>query len=238
ADAGEPPSASEWRRFLQERLPGYMVPSAFVAIPALPLTPNGKLDRAALPAPSIVRETEVVAPRTQDEQRLADIFAELLRIPKVGIHDNFFELGGDSILAIQIVARARWAGLHFTPRQIFEQPTIAGLLTVVNTAPIPAGKEAVPGTAPLTPIQHWFFEQRLANPQHYNQAVLLQVSPDIDDARWIYAFGQLLTHHDALRLRFFNTGEGWIQTLADRPAEIPYRRTDLSGITPPQRAAA
>jgi len=238
ADADEPPSAGEWRRFLQERLPGYMVPSAFVAIPALPLTPNGKLDRAALPAPSIVRETEAVAPRTQDEQRLADIFAELLRIPKVGIHDNFFELGGDSILAIQIVARARCAGLHFTPRQIFEQPTIAGLLTVVNTAPIPAEKETVPGTAPLTPIQHWFFEQKLANPQHYNQAVLLQVSPDIDDARWVYAFGQLLTHHDALRLRFFHTGEGWIQTLAEPPAEIPYRRTDLSGITPLHRPAA
>ncbi len=122
-----------------------------------------------------------MAPRTEDERRLADIFAEVLHLPQVGIHDNFFELGGDSILAIQIVARARAQGLRFTPRQLFEQPTIAGLLSVADAAIIAAEQGTVTGTAPLTPIQHWFFEQNLVDPQHYNQAVLLPVSPDIDD---------------------------------------------------------
>jgi aryl carrier-like protein len=169
-----------------------------------------------------------VVPRTEDEQRLAEIFTQVLRLDQVGIHDNFFELGGDSILAIQIVARSRSKGLRFTPRQLFEQPTIAGLLTVANTDSIAAEQGIVTGTAPLTPIQRWFFEQELADPQHYNQAVLLTVSRDIDDNRWIRVFDQLLTHHDALRLRFFRTGDGWIQTLADPGSATPYRRIDLS----------
>ena len=173
----KPPSVSEWRHFLQARLPDYMVPSAFVALAALPLTANGKVDRSALPIPAVARETAAVAPRTEDERRLADIFAEVLHLPQVGIHDNFFELGGDSILAIQIVARARAQGLRFTPRQLFEQPTIAGLLAVADAAIIAAEQGTVTGTAPLTPIQHWFFEQNLVDPQHYNQAVLLTVSP-------------------------------------------------------------
>ncbi len=228
--ADKTPAASEWRPFLQARLPDYMVPSAVMALTALPLTANGKIDRSALPAPAIVRETEAAAPRTEDEQRLAAIFAEILRLDQIGIHDNFFEMGGDSILAIQIVARARSKGLRFTPRQLFEQPTIAGLLTVGNAAPIATEQGTVTGTAPLTPIQHWFFEQELVDPQHYNQAVLLTVARDIDDSRWVHIFDQLLAHHDALRLRFFRTGDEWIQILADPGAETPYSRIDLSGV--------
>ncbi|ARO86883.1 non-ribosomal peptide synthetase [Nitrosospira lacus] len=236
--ADKAPSASEWRSFLQARLPDYMVPSAFVALPALPLTANGKIDRAALPVPAMAREAEAAVPRTEDEQRLAEIFAQVLRLDQVGVHDNFFELGGDSILAIQIVARARGRGLRFTPRQLFERPTIAGLLTVANTGSIAAEQGIVTGTAPLTPIQHWFFEQELADPQHYNQVVLLAVSRDIDDNRWIRVFDQLLAHHDALRLRFFRTGDGWIQMLADPGSVTPYRRIDLSGVARSQRMAA
>ena len=95
--ADKPPSVSEWRRFLQARLPDYMVPSAFVALAALPLTANGKVDRSALPVPAVAREAEAVVPRTEDEQRLAEIFAQVLRLDQVGIHDNFFELGGHSL---------------------------------------------------------------------------------------------------------------------------------------------
>ncbi len=234
----KPPPVSEWRHFLQARLPDYMVPSAFVTLAALPLTANGKVDRSALPIPAVTRETAAVAPRTEDERRLADIFAEVLHLPQVGIHDNFFELGGDSILAIQIVARARAQGLRFTPRQLFEQPTIAGLLALADATIVTAEQGAVTGTAPLTPIQHWFFEQNLVDPQHYNQTVLLTVSPDIDDDCWIRVFNQLLAHHDALRLRFFRTDDGWMQTLADPGGEIPFARIDLSGVEPSQRAAA
>ncbi|HEX8871242.1 MAG TPA: amino acid adenylation domain-containing protein, partial [Candidatus Acidoferrum sp.] len=234
----KPPPMSAWRHFLQARLPDYMIPSAFVTLTALPLTANGKVDRSALPIPVAAREIAAAAPRTEDERRLADIFAGVLHLPQVGIHDNFFELGGDSILAIQIVARARTQGLRFTPRQLFEQPTIAGLLTVADAATIAAEQGTVTGTAPLTPVQHWFFEQNLTDPQHYNQAVLLTVSPDIDDGRWVRVFNQLLAHHDALRLRFFRTEDGWMQTLADPDGETPFSRVELSGIEPPERAAA
>ena len=126
----KPPPVSEWRHFLQARLPDYMVPSTFVALAALPLTANGKVDRSALPIPAITRETAAVAPHTEDERRLADIFAEVLHLPQVGIHDNFFELGGDSILAIQIVARARAQGLalHSPPAfRAAEHCRIAGV---------------------------------------------------------------------------------------------------------------
>ncbi|SCX63279.1 non-ribosomal peptide synthase domain TIGR01720/amino acid adenylation domain-containing protein, partial [Nitrosospira sp. Nsp1] len=233
----QPPPVSEWRHFLQARLPDYMVPSAFVALAALPLTANGKIDRSALPRPAVARETAAVAPRTEDERRLADIFAEVLHLPQVGIHDNFFELGGDSILAIQIVARARAQGLRFTPRQLFEQPTIAGLLTITDATIIAAEQGTVTGTAPLTPIQHWFFEQNLVDPQHYNQTVLLPVSPGIDDDRWVSIFNLLLDNHDALRLRFFRTDEGWLQTLAAPDGVAPFARVDLSGVEPSQQAA-
>ncbi len=105
-----------------------MVPSAFVALAALPLTANGKVDRSALPIPAIARETAAVAPRTEDERRLADIFAEVLHLPQVGIHDNFFELGGHSLLATQAVSRIRDIMHAVVPLHVFfEAPTVAEL---------------------------------------------------------------------------------------------------------------
>ncbi|WP_036720642.1 amino acid adenylation domain-containing protein, partial [Paenibacillus sp. JCM 10914] len=106
----------ELREYLKATLPDYMVPSYFMTLDSLPLMPNGKLDRKALPAPEVVGETEYAAPRTEVEQKLAEIWRQVLRAEQVGIHDNFFELGGDSILSIQIVSRANQAGLKLTPR--------------------------------------------------------------------------------------------------------------------------
>lgn len=131
----------ELRRFVEERLPEYMVPSTFVLLEALPLTSNGKVDRRALPAPDTTRpelaET-YVAPRNPVEEVLAEIWAEVLRLEQVGIHDNFFELGGDSILSIQIIAKAHQTGLQLTPRQMFQHPTLAELAVVVGTTAVQA----------------------------------------------------------------------------------------------------
>jgi len=132
------PSVGELRSFLKERLPDYMAPAAFVFLDALPLTPNGKVDRKALPAPDGARpemEQALAAPRTPSEDILARIWAEVLRLDRIGVNDNFFELGGDSILSIQIVARASRAGLRLTPRHIFQHQTIAELASVAGTAP-------------------------------------------------------------------------------------------------------
>jgi aryl carrier-like protein len=116
------------RRFLSRILPGYMVPSIYVPLDALPLNANGKLDRLALPDPKPVElQNTYVAPRTPVEQILANIWADILGIKRVGIHDNFFELGGDSILGLQMAARANQAGIRLNITQIAAQPTIAEL---------------------------------------------------------------------------------------------------------------
>lgn len=126
---------NELRRYLEFRLPVYMVPATFVVLESFPLTANGKVDRNALPAPDTAKrevEADYVAPRNTVEESLAAIWTEVLRVEQVGIHDNFFGLGGDSILSIQIIARANQEGLQLTPRQMFQYQTIAELATVAR----------------------------------------------------------------------------------------------------------
>jgi acyl carrier protein len=122
---------SELRSFLQSKLPDYMTPSAFVFLDALPLTPNGKIDRKALPLPEPARpelEQVFVAPHTPEEKVVADIWAQVLGLERVGIHDNFFELGGHSLKATQVISRIRAAlQIELPLRMLFEAPTVAGL---------------------------------------------------------------------------------------------------------------
>ncbi len=216
------------RAFLQERLPEFMVPSAFVVLGSLSLTPNGKVDRKALPAPDRTHpelEETYVAPLTETEQTLARIWCDVLGLDRAGIHDNFFELGGDSILSIQIIARARAAGLQLTPQQIFQHQTIAELATVARTLLSTAAEQgSIAGPAPLTPIQRWFFEQSLSEAHHFNQATLLAVSPATDANCMREAVGHVMRHHDALRLRFRRSEE---QHHAEYTGGVPFREIDL-----------
>lgn len=209
------PAVDDLRRFLEQTLPDYMIPATFITLAEMPLTPNGKVDRRALPAPDTTRPDLAVAfaaPETDQEKILADIWSQLLGVANVGIHDNFFELGGDSILSIQLVARANQAGLHLTPHHIFQHPTIAGLTAVAGTGPvIQAEQGVVIGETPLTPIQHWFFEQDQPQPHHWNQSLLLRVNSPLE-ADWLQtAVTHLIAHHDALRLRFHRDENGWRQ---------------------------
>jgi acyl-coenzyme A synthetase/AMP-(fatty) acid ligase/acyl carrier protein len=131
AAPGSAPSANELRSFLQQKLPEYMVPSAFMFLDSLPITPNGKLDRKALPAPDQIRrepDETFVAARTPVEETLASIWAAVLKVDKVGIHDSFFHLGGHSLLATQLISRIRDTFKIDLPlRSLFEAPTIYGL---------------------------------------------------------------------------------------------------------------
>ena len=123
-------TTNQLREFLKQKLPEYMVPSAFVTLDSLPLTPNGKVDRKALPAPDgdFAREQEYVAPRTPSEQIIANIFANVLGVPNVGVHDNFFDLGGHSLLATQLISRTQQAfEQKLTLQRLFKSPTIAGI---------------------------------------------------------------------------------------------------------------
>jgi amino acid adenylation domain-containing protein len=129
-------TTSELRSYLQERLPQHMLPSVFVLLSDLPLTQHGKIDRNALPSPGQARpelRAEFVAPRTPVEEKLAEIWAQVLDLERVGIHDDFFELGGDSILSIRLIARARQREIEFTARHLFNHPTIAELVEALAT---------------------------------------------------------------------------------------------------------
>jgi non-ribosomal peptide synthase protein (TIGR01720 family) len=220
-----------------------MVPAAFVTLDALPLTPVGKVDRRALPAPDQARpdlESAYVAPRNDTEKILADIWTRILGVERVGIHDNFFELGGDSILGIQVIARANQAGLRLTPRHIFEAPTVARLAMLAGSGPaVQAEQGIVQGPVPLTPIQRWFFEQELVAPHHWNQAVILEVEQTLTPDLLRATVAHLLEHHDALRLRFKRVDESasqrtppsaWQQVNAGLNQEPPVEWVDLSDL--------
>ncbi|NJM89201.1 MAG: hypothetical protein HC847_20580 [Hydrococcus sp. RU_2_2] len=228
------------RNYLKQHLPEYMMPSTFVTLDSLPLTPNGKVDRRALAALNPLEEEceTSVPPRTATEKLLSEIWAEVLGLEQVGINRNFFELGGDSILSIQIVAKANQAGLQLTPKQIFQYQTIAELASVVETTDsISVKQDLVTGSVPLTPIQHWFFEQNLPELHHFNQAVLLEVESDLKPELLSSAIASLLQHHDALRLQFVSTKESWLQINAAPDATVPLQIEDLSNLSAQEQRA-
>ncbi len=205
--------------FLEERLPAYMVPASLVILDALPLTANGKVDRRVLPAPQKSRPEPATGdqvPETPVERVLASIWAEVLGVENVGKLDNFFDLGGDSILSIQVVARARERGINISPKEIFDHSALAELAKAASTTPAPRTDQAVAsGAVPLTPIQRWYFERKLPESHHFNQALLLGVPADLREGLLERALGALVEHHDSLRLRFTREGGEWIQRYED-----------------------
>ncbi|HEY0603571.1 MAG TPA: amino acid adenylation domain-containing protein [Herpetosiphonaceae bacterium] len=233
--------SSNLRTFLAERLPSYMVPTVFVPLESFPFTPNGKVDHSALRAADQIRpeQRSSVPPRTAAEERLAEVWRQVLGIQQIGIHDNFFELGGDSIISIQIVDRARQAGLQLTPKQLFEHQTIEALAAVAGAAVAPtADQDVVTGPVPLTPIQCWFFAQALPEPQHWNQSVLLEAQAMLDSEALEQAAQQIVAHHDALRLRFRRTAAGWQQFNAPIEEQPVVVRVDLATLPADEQPAA
>ncbi|MEU4119327.1 amino acid adenylation domain-containing protein [Kitasatospora sp. NPDC028055] len=195
----------ELRAALAAELPDYLVPSAFVPLETLPLTGNGKLDRRALPAPDYAAASTGRAPADAREAAFCAVFAEVLGLPGVGADDGFFDLGGDSIVSIQLVSRARAAGLVVTAQDVFTHRTPAALAVVARDA---EGPEAVAtvgtedGVGPLgqLPIGHWLRE--LGGPvDGFHQAVLVRTPADATRESLTAALQALLDHHDGLRLR-------------------------------------
>ncbi|WP_329793948.1 amino acid adenylation domain-containing protein [Lentzea sp. DG1S-22] len=208
-------TTAELRAFLREQLPDYLVPSAFVTLDALPLTANGKLDRRALPEPPAPEADGAhVAPRTEGERALAGIWERLLGAARVGVHDNFFELGGDSIASLQVVARARAAGLGLAVADLFTHQTVAELAAAA-TAPAQVEEGPVTGPVPLTPIQRWFTGATIDDRDHWNWSGLFELAPDVDAGRLAEALNTLVTHHDALRTRLHHGPDGWHQRIAE-----------------------
>ena len=227
------PSRRELRRFLQAHVPDHMVPTTLLPIEALPLLPNGKLDRQTLAglsakAPAAANNA-FIEPRNPTEATLASIWSEVLGGKRVGIDQNFFELGGDSILSIQIIARASQAGIKITPRQLFSHPTVAELAQVAGTdVGSNAEQGIINGPVALTPVQHWFFEQELTDSHHWNQAALLVTEHRMEPHILQEVVAHMLQQHDMLRTRYTRTEQGWQQHIAEPADDVPYQHIDLS----------
>ncbi|TDD83156.1 amino acid adenylation domain-containing protein [Actinomadura darangshiensis] len=226
------------RESLRSRLPGFMVPAAFVVLDqGLPLTVNGKVDRRALPAPEAVAETagEYVPPRTDTERALAEIWQQVLGVERVGVEDDFFELGGDSILSLQIVARARAAGLRVEIADVFARQTVAALAAVareVDPVATSAQQGPVSGPVPLTPIEHWFVGQDIGDRDRWNWSGMFELGIDVEPDALARAFDVLVAHHDALRMRLVFDVElqEWVQHNAETEPHEVFATFDVSGL--------
>ena len=203
------------RRQLAQRLPAYMIPTAFVRLDALPITTTDKLDIDALPPPeSSASDDQPALASSETMTLMAQIWADVLGRQQVGIHDNFFELGGDSILSIRILARLNEAGLRLSPRQVFQHQTIAELAAAVESpVTLDAEQGLVTGPVVLTPIQRWFLEQDQPAPHHFNQSLLLETPADLDLDLLRRLFAVLVEHHDVLRTRFERRDGEWTQAI-------------------------
>ncbi|QBD77253.1 amino acid adenylation domain-containing protein [Ktedonosporobacter rubrisoli] len=231
---GQQPEEQELRSYSTQYLPGYMVPASFLFLEKMPLTANGKVDRHALPLPdpdgNKASTRSFVAPRTASEQQLTTIWSEVLHKEHIGIHDNYFSLGGDSILSIMIIARARRAGLYLTAKDMLQFQTIAELAPRIKREIVSEAEQGlVNGPVPLTPIQHWLFEQNLPEVQHHNQSLFVHIAEPLDSELLNIAFEYLITHHDALRLHFTRKNQIWKQTGGEpSEARVAFRTVDLA----------
>ncbi|MEQ5838800.1 amino acid adenylation domain-containing protein [Paraburkholderia acidicola] len=227
--ATEALDVTELKSQLARAVPDYMVPWRIVALETLPLGVNGKVERRALPLPQAAAtdDSPKEAPHGETETHLAAIWSQLLNVEHIGRHDNFFDLGGDSILGLQIVARARQAGLVLSARQVFEQQTIAQLAACAIKADAnthdsmtASTRVELDGIVPLLPIQSWFFAQQMPQRHHWNQSVLLRSSTAPDLVHLEQALQALVAHHDCLRLRFepnepsHDGSAAWVQRYA------------------------
>ncbi|MEO1027446.1 MAG: amino acid adenylation domain-containing protein, partial [Pseudomonadota bacterium] len=225
------------RAQLSERLPDYMVPSQLKAVPSIPLTPNGKINTDAVKALFQDQTPSAAAQETATKisSDFSALWCELLRIDEASAEDHFFSLGGDSIIAIQLSARAKRLGLMLTPRLVFEHPVLGDLMREIGTdvSELAQSKSAlsqpVESDDPfgLTPIQNWFFESNQPHPDHWNQAIMvrLDASPGIEACR--LACSALLDAHPMLRARFEPQNGKWSQLIGEASANA-FRHVDLS----------
>ena len=242
------PTARELRTALKSQLPDYMVPGLFSFMDSFPLTPNGKIDRNAFPAPAADGrefDAEYVAPRNDVEQRLADIWAEVLRAKRVGVHADFFELGGDSLKVAQVATRIRASfGVDIALRAMFEQRTVADLAPIVASAdPAELSAHELPiagvrrgASIPLTFAQErvWFLHQLNPDNLAYNFQSTIALSGRLDVRALERTLSEVLRRHESYRSSF--------PTVDGRPVQIVHAApdfklpvVDLSGFSPAEQ---
>ncbi|MET0399177.1 MAG: non-ribosomal peptide synthase/polyketide synthase, partial [Longimicrobiaceae bacterium] len=242
-------AAAGLRAHLRAHLPEYMVPSALVTLAALPLTPSGKLDRRALAAAGTADAAgEHLAPRTPDEEILAGIYADVLRVERVGVEDGFFELGGHSLLATRVVSRVRQAfGVELPLRALFEAPTVGALAARIDAL---RGEDAGPQAPPLVPVARdgsplplsfaqqrlWFIDQLEPGSAAYNMPFALRLRGPFDPAVLERSLAEIVRRHEALRTVFATVDGEPVQVVRDAAA-VALPVTDLRDLPVVQREA-
>ncbi|HVR95722.1 MAG TPA: non-ribosomal peptide synthase/polyketide synthase, partial [Thermoanaerobaculia bacterium] len=233
------PDADGLRAFLSRRLPDYMVPSVFVPLDALPLSPNGKVDRkalSALAAPEIVGDPTASNPVDPVEELLAGIWAEVLRLGRVGVHDDFFALGGHSLLATQVVSRIRAVlGVELAVRALFEAPTVAGLARLVRESG--EGRQAPPivpvprHDLPLSFAQQrlWFLDQLEPGSAAYNIPLAVRLTGELPAGVLAGVFAEIVRRHEALRTTFTSREGRPVQVISPPRVDLPV--VDLSQVS-------
>jgi len=243
-------TADELRRFLKSKLPDHMVPAVFVPLESLPLLSNGKVNRRALPAPDRTRpelENAFAAPRTATEELLAEIWAEVLGVERVGIHDNFFDLGGHSLLATQAASRMREAfQVEISLRRLFEAPTVAGLAEGIEAA-LHAGQNL--SAPPILPVPRdgelalsfaqqrlWFIDQLEPGLSAYNIPAAVRLEGPLNVAALERALNEIVARHESLRTTFGRVDGRPTQSIAP-VLTITLPVVDLRYLSVPERAA-
>jgi amino acid adenylation domain-containing protein len=231
------PSANQLRGFLKDKLPEFMVPSVFVALETLPLMPNGKVDRGALPLPENARlelENVFVGPRTEAEQLVAQVWREVLKVEKIGVHDNFFELGGHSVTATQVIGRLRDAFRAEVPlRFLFETPTIAELTQKIETLNGQEADLSFPsivrvsreGSLPLSISQEqlWDFDQMIPGNHLLNIPYVFHLTGTLDTEALADALREIIGRHEVLRTVFAKVDGRPVQVIRPVPEfQLPF----------------
>jgi len=245
---GEECPVSELRRFLRERLPDYMVPTAFVILESLPMTPSGKINRRALPAPERREGNEgaYVAPRTAIEEIVVGIFEEVLKQDRVSVSDNFFEIGGHSLLATQVVSRVRNAfEVEIGVRSIFEEPTVEGLGRRIEEAMRAGEKDEAPPLVrvsrserlPLSFAQQrlWFLDQLAPNNPFYNIPGAVRLEGRLDLEAIERMINEIVRRHEVLRTRI-EVEEGEPVQVIDEWKPCRLEIEDLTSVPRDERA--
>ncbi|MFD8385783.1 amino acid adenylation domain-containing protein [Streptomyces sp. NPDC059679] len=261
---GARPDPVSLRDAVARRLPAYMVPAVVMVVDAVPLTPNGKVDRAALPAPSFQATGEYRAPSTERERALHEVFADVLGRPRIGVDDSFFDLGGDSIIAMQLAARAHRAQLAITTKDIFLHPTIARLAEVAQDTGVrdePRGQDRAPAgplvtlsdaeraelaqdgrriaeVLPLTPLQqgmHFHAVLAADGVDVYTAQAPVRLTGPLMPGALREAVGAAVARHSALRVSFTLLSSGRLVQVVHEEMSVPWREADLSGLAENER---
>jgi amino acid adenylation domain-containing protein/non-ribosomal peptide synthase protein (TIGR01720 family) len=235
---GAAPDTAELAAHVAAELPDYMVPAALVVLDRLPLLANGKIDHASLPAPDPSALATGRPPQTPREELLCAVVGEILGVPGIGADDDFFAFGGDSLLAMQVVSRARAAGLRLSARQVFQHKTVEGLAAVAAVA---GTDEGAPGAIPLTPIMHWLRE--VDGPiERFNQSALVQVPAGLDRAVLAAVLQGVVERHEMLRARLARRDPGdWaLEVVPEGAVDVEkwLDRVDVAGATGDRLRAA